>query len=133
MSVARFGVSLEEELLEALDHFVLQNNFPNRSRALRHLVEKYLVEQKWQCNHEVAGSVVLLYPVNLPDVGRQILEMEQEYSEYLLGSQRFIADKNNVLEVVSVRGPSFKLTEFSDRLISVKGVHHGKLLMSRLN
>ena len=31
MSVSRFGVSLEEELLSALDRYVTENNFANRS------------------------------------------------------------------------------------------------------
>ncbi|MFZ4582143.1 MAG: CopG family ribbon-helix-helix protein [Paludibacter sp.] len=43
MPVARFGVSLENELLEALDAFVQDNKFPNRSQAIRHLIEKNLV------------------------------------------------------------------------------------------
>ena len=33
MSVTRFGVSLEEELLKALDDFVVDNQFSNRSQA----------------------------------------------------------------------------------------------------
>ena len=44
MSVARFGVSLENDLLEALDEYVLSNKFPNRSQAIRHLIEKNIVE-----------------------------------------------------------------------------------------
>ncbi|HEY3389232.1 MAG TPA: ribbon-helix-helix protein, CopG family, partial [Prolixibacteraceae bacterium] len=39
MAVTRFSVSLEEELLEALDSFVLENKYPNRSQALRALIE----------------------------------------------------------------------------------------------
>lgn len=45
MAVTRFGVSLDEDLLEALDRFVTDNNFPNRSQAIRFLVEKNLVEK----------------------------------------------------------------------------------------
>jgi CopG family transcriptional regulator, nickel-responsive regulator len=36
MSLARFGVSLDEDLLKALDSFVIENNLPNRSQAIRH-------------------------------------------------------------------------------------------------
>ena len=39
MSVSRFGVSFESELLEALDNYVKENNFPNRSQAIRQLIE----------------------------------------------------------------------------------------------
>ena len=40
MTVSRFGVSLEEELLTALDQYVTDNNFSNRSQAIRYLIEK---------------------------------------------------------------------------------------------
>lgn len=55
MALARFGVSLEEEILRALDRFVIENSFPNRSRAIRHLIEKNLLEEKWQSNELVAA------------------------------------------------------------------------------
>ena len=51
MSVTRFGVSLDEELLVALDQYVTENSFSNRSQAIRYLVEKNLVEQKWKCGN----------------------------------------------------------------------------------
>ena len=61
MPLARFGVSLDKDLLKALDGFVVENSLPNRSQAIRHLVEKNLAEKKWQCNQIVAGAVVMLY------------------------------------------------------------------------
>ena len=33
MAVTRFGVSLEEELLKALDEYVQENSFSNRSQG----------------------------------------------------------------------------------------------------
>jgi hypothetical protein len=61
MAVTRFGVSLEEELLEQLDELVIKNQFPNRSRAISFLIEKNLIEEKWEDNREVAGAIVLVY------------------------------------------------------------------------
>ena len=61
MTVSRIGVSLEKDLLDALDEYVKENHFSNRSQAIRHLVNKNTIEQKWQCNNYVAGSVTLLY------------------------------------------------------------------------
>jgi CopG family nickel-responsive transcriptional regulator len=55
MSLKRFGVSLEDDLLESLDDYVKNNSFANRSQAIRFLIEKNVAEQKWQCDHIVAG------------------------------------------------------------------------------
>lgn len=56
MPLKRFGVSLEDNLLESLDQYVSENGFANRSQAIRFLVEKNVAEKKWQCNHIVAGT-----------------------------------------------------------------------------
>jgi len=36
-------------------------NIPIGRRAFRALIEKTLVEKKWQCNNVVAGAIVLVY------------------------------------------------------------------------
>ncbi|NJK86930.1 MAG: hypothetical protein HC906_14065 [Bacteroidales bacterium] len=45
MTVIRFGVSIENETLERLDDYVKGNKFPNRSQALRHLIEDNQIEK----------------------------------------------------------------------------------------
>lgn len=39
MSLKRFGVSLEDNLLESLDQYVNENGFANRSQAIRFLID----------------------------------------------------------------------------------------------
>ena len=68
MAVTRFSVSLEKELLEELDSFAESNGFANRSQALRHLIEKNIVEEKWQCNNVVAGAIVMIYDHHKKDI-----------------------------------------------------------------
>lgn len=46
MPLKRFGVSLEDNLLESLDQYVSENGFANRSQAIRFLVEKNVAEKK---------------------------------------------------------------------------------------
>ena len=131
MTLARFGVSLEEEILKELDTFVVENSLPNRSQAIRHLIEKNLVEKKWQCNQVVAGAVVLLYDHHRNDVGIKSNELQHEYFDVILSSQHFHLNHDNCLEIIAVKGIAKRLTELSDRLIGMKGIIHGKLVMSR--
>ena len=132
MSLARFGVSLDEDILEALDSFVAENKMPNRSQAIRHLVEKNLVEKKWQCNNIVAGAVVLLYDHHKGDITVKLNEVQHDYFDVILSSQHFHLNHDNCLEIIAVKGKAIKLTELSDKLIGVRGIIHGKLVMSRV-
>jgi CopG family transcriptional regulator, nickel-responsive regulator len=131
MALARFGVSLDEDLLKALDDFVVENSLPNRSRAIRHLVEKNLAEKKWQCNQIVAGAVVLLYDHHKGDITTKSNDIQHEYYDAILSSQHFHLNHDNCLEIIAVRGTANRLTELSDKLIGIKSIIHGKLVMSR--
>lgn len=131
MALVRFGVSLDEELLKALDNFVVENNMPNRSQAIRHLVEKNLVEKKWQCNQVVAGAVVMLYDHHKGDVTTKSNDIQHDFYDVILSSQHFHLNHEYCLEIVAVKGQAKRLTELSDKLIGIKGIIHGKLVMSR--
>ena len=131
MALARFGVSLDEDILKDLDGFVIENNFPNRSQAIRHLVERNLVEVKWQCNNIVAGAIVMLYDHHKGDVTTKTNDIQHEYFDVILSSQHFHLSHDNCLEIVAVKGTANRLTELADKLIGIKGIIHGKLVMSR--
>lgn len=132
MPLARFGVSLEKDLLKALDNFVIENSFSNRSQAIRHLVEENLAEKKWQCNQIVAGAVVMLYDHHKGDVTTKSNDIQHEYFDVILSSQHFHLSHDNCLEIIAVKGKANRLTELSDILIGIKGIIHGKLVMSRV-
>ncbi len=131
MAVSRFGVSLEEELLVALDKYVEENNFSNRSQAIRFLIEKNLVEQKWKCDNIVAGAVVLVYSCHKMDIRNRSSEIQYLYRDTVIGLQQFNLNDENCMEIIAIKGTSSRLTELSDKLISIKGIKHGKLIMSR--
>ncbi len=131
MSLARFGVSLDEDILTALDDFVIENNLPNRSQAIRNLVERHIVEKKWQCNNVVAGAVVMLYDHHKGDVTNKSNNIQHNYFDVILSVQHFHLTHDNCLEIIAVKGTANRLTELSDKLIGIKGVIHGKLVMSK--
>ena len=133
MSVVRFGVSFEKEVLDALDEYVLENKFSNRSQALRQLVNKHIVEKKWMCNNLVAGAVTLVYDHNKREIAHHLAVIQREYKNEILSVQRYTLNDNYSMEVIALNGVSLRLTELSDKLISEKGIQHGKLTMTRFD
>lgn len=131
MSLKRFGVSLEDSLLESLDKYVDDNGFANRSQAIRFLVEKNVAETKWQCNHIVAGTIVIMYDQEKTVISSKIVSIQQDYQDAILSSSQYYINQNFCLHIVTVMGTAHRLTELSDRLTTIKGIKHGKLVMSR--
>ena len=131
MPVTRFSISLEEELLKELDQFSQENSFPNRSQAVRHLIEKNIVEQKWHCNNLVAGAIVMTFDHHKKDITARSNDIQHKYFDVILSSQHFHLSHDTCLEIIAVKGIANRLTELSDKLISIKGLKHGKLIMSK--
>lgn len=132
MSITRFGVSLEKELLDALDAYVKDNRFANRSQAIRQLIEKNLTEKKWKCDNIVAGAVTLVYASQKREIKTKITEIHSAYRKEILSIQSFQLNTTNSMDIIAVKGPSYQLTRISEELISIKGIQHGKLIMSKV-
>ena len=94
MSLKRFGVSLEDNLLESLDQYVNENGFANRSQAIRFLIEKNVAERKWQCNHIVAGTIVIMYDQVKKEISLKITSIQQNYKDVILSSSQYYINQN---------------------------------------
>ena len=123
MSLKRFGVSLEDNLLESLDQYVNENGFANRSQNE--------AERKWQCNHIVAGTIVIMYDQVKKEISLKIMGIQQNYKDVILSSSQYYINQNFCLHIVTVMGTAHRLTELSDKLTTIKGIKRGKLVMSR--
>ena len=133
MPIVRFGVSLEKELLEALDNYASNNHFTNRSQAIRNLINNNTVTNKWQCNNIVAGSITLIYDHHKRDLLTNLTDLQHDFFQVILSSQHFHLDHNLCLEIIAVKGKAVTLTELADKMIAVKGIQHGKLTMTKAN
>jgi CopG family nickel-responsive transcriptional regulator len=131
MPVIRFGVSLEKELLEALDNYASENQFTNRSQAIRNLINNNIVTSKWQCNNIVAGSITLVYDHHKRDLLTNLTNVQHDYHNVILSSQHFHLEKDICMVIIAVKGQAAILTILADKLIAIKGIQHGKLTMSR--
>jgi len=130
MKIKRFGVSLEAGLLKKLDAFVKKHKLPNRSQAIRSLIRKNLVEEHWEKNREVAGCVVLVYDHHKRQINNKLVDMQHQYHNLVLADQHVHLDHHNCLEMIALKGKASQLTELANKLIALKAVKHGKLVMT---
>ncbi len=130
MSVKRFGVSLEEDVLNSLDKFVRDRHFSNRSQAIGHLVKTHLIEKKWESDQLVAGVIVVAYDHHKRDILSKSTDIQHEYHNVILATQHFHLRHDFCLETIAVKGKASRLIALSDRLIGMKGIKDGKLVMS---
>ena len=130
MSVIRFGVSLEKDLLKRLDRLVQDKQFPNRSQAIRFLINSKMIEQQWDEDEEVAGAMVMIYDHHKRDLQKQMTTLQHDYHCLILSSQHIHLNHDLCLETVTLKGKAGKLRKLSDKLKALKGIHHGELVMT---
>ncbi|MGE4288770.1 MAG: nickel-responsive transcriptional regulator NikR [Salinivirgaceae bacterium] len=132
MSLKRFGVSLEQELLDDLDRIVENQRFPNRSRALRFLINEHKTRQSMASNQEVTGAIVLVYDHRITRLHSEIAQLQHEYNCMVLSSQHIHLNEKNCIETVAVRGTFEKVNKLSNKLMAIKGIRHGNLVVSSI-
>ena len=130
MALARFGVSLDEEILNDLDNYVIENGYPNRSQAIKALIEKNTVAKHWKSNKIVTGAIVYIYDHHKGDMTYNSNEIQHQYFDLVLATQHFHLNHDICLEIIAVKGKANKLKEFSKKILGLKGVIHGEMMMS---
>ncbi len=132
MPVQRFGVSLQKELLADLDNLVNMRSFPNRSQAIAYLIEKYKVERNWEEDAIVTGAILLVYDHHKRDVVDQSIHIQHEYQPLILALQHIHVTHDACLETIAVKGRAHEIRALADKLIGMKGVEYGDLMMSKV-
>lgn len=127
----RFGISIDDGLLERFDKLVDDKGYVNRSEAIRDLIRDALVEQVWEAgNEETVGTVTLVYDHHVHDLSDRLTEQQHQHHREIVSALHVHLDAHNCLEVLVVRGNAAVVKKIADALIGVKGVKHGKLVMT---
>lgn len=131
MGLVRTGVALDSDLLKRFDRFIRGEGYENRSEAIRDLIRDRLNEASLESGDVfVVGAVTLIYDHHsrlLPD---KLMELQHEYHAVIISTVHSHLDHDMCLEVVVVKGRIKQVQELGSRLIGLKGVQHGKLVMS---
>ena len=128
--LARFGVSISSELLEKFDELIGSKGYANRSEAIRDLIRDYLVEYEWEADAETMGAVTMVYDHHMRELSESLVALQHDYHSSVISSTHVHIDEHNCLGVIVIRGKGSKVKEIADRLISTRGVKHGKLTMT---
>ncbi len=128
--LVRFGVSIEEELLEKYDD-IISDSYGNRSEAIRDMIRDRIVEEKKRSSDEkVIGSLTLLFNHHKRDLTEKMLKIQHDYPEIFKSNLHMHVSHDFCLEVIIMQGKAKILREAANRLIGLKGVQHGKLTLT---
>jgi len=130
-NTVRFGISLDEKLLDSFDQLIEQKSCMNRSEAIRDLIRASLVEERLGSeDQEAVGTVTLVYNHHVRDLSDKLTEHQHSHHDQIISSLHVHLDAHNCLEVLIIRGAVKTIKRIANELIGVKGVKHGRLVMT---
>jgi len=130
-NLSRIGVSIASELLHRFDSFIADQGYENRSEAFRDLIRDRLVGSVVVAPTAlVVGTVTLIYDHHTRLLPEKLTDLQHDSHAIVISTLHAHLDYENCLEVVVLRGKSRDVQKLADRLISTKGVQHGRLVMS---
>ncbi len=126
--IIRFGVSIDEKLLDQFDKTIEAKGYVNRSEAIRDLIRAMMVrEEVSDPKAEVIGTLTLIYSHEVREISERLNEVQHSNYRNIISTVHVHLDEHNCLEVLLLRGSSSVVRGIADRLLSIKNVRHGKL------
>ena len=129
--LSRIGIALDSDLLKQFDRSIGRQGYTNRSEAFRDLIRDRLVTEETAApDATVVGTVTLIYDHHAHGVTEKLTELQHAHHELVVSTSHAPLDHESCLEVLIVHGKSVHEEQFAGRLISLKGVQHGRLVMT---
>jgi len=122
---------MDENLLQRFDTLISRKGYANRSEAMRDLIREHLVEEEWrEKGREMIGTITMVYNHHTRGLSDSLTDLQHHFHDLVISTMHLHLDEDNCLEVLVVKGKVDKIKSIADKLISTRGVKHGKLTMT---
>jgi CopG family nickel-responsive transcriptional regulator len=129
--LARIGVAIPEDLLTAFDEQIERRGYPNRSEAFRDLIRESLIREQVDIpNAPAVGTLTLIYDHHVRQLSDKLTEFQHEHHSKIVSTVHVHLDHDQCLEVLVLRGKARELKAISDKIISMHGIQHGRLMLT---
>ncbi|MBN1515678.1 nickel-responsive transcriptional regulator NikR [Candidatus Sumerlaeota bacterium] len=129
----RFTISIDRRLLEQFDDLNSQCGYANRSEAIRDLIRDRLVTEHWRAPSDearAAATVTIVYDPHTSDLSEKLTHLQHSQGDLVVSTLHVHLGGQSCLETVVLRGTAKEVKQLADRMIALKGVKHGKAVLT---
>lgn len=126
----RIGISLPRELLDKFDKTLLKRGYSSRSEGIRDSIRIYNQHYEWmqQIRGRRVATISIVYDCSKTGVSNELAEIQHENMDLINSSVRFHIVPNSCFEVIILQGEGEKIVELAEKILSLKGVKHSRLM-----
>ena len=126
-NVVRFGVAMEDQLLEQFDRHISTRGYANRSEALRDLVRTELGRAAWERGDVTAATITIVYDHHVRELTERLNAIQHDFGQHVISTLHVHLDHHHCLEVIVVKGRANVLKKMADAITHTKGVLTGSI------
>ncbi len=130
--ITRFGISIEPDLLKKFDKIIKKEGYTNRSKKIRDLIRKNLVDNETKNpDSEAVGTLTMIYNHHTSNLANKLLNLQHEHNNEILTTTHLHIDHQNCLEVIVLKGKIGKIQKLTNNIMALKGIKNGKLVITK--
>jgi CopG family nickel-responsive transcriptional regulator len=125
----RITLSVDDELVAALDRHMKARRYASRSEALRDILRQHQARESLQPAHggSCVATLAYVYDHETRDLGRRLTRAQHHHHDLQVATLHVHLDHDSCLEVSVLRGPVKAVRSLADDTVSQRGVRHGEL------
>ena len=130
--IIRFGVSIEQDLLENYDRLINERGYATRSEALRDLIRETLIQHKIELEPDIEalGSLTLVYDHHARNLVNEMGDIQHDFHQTILSVMHLHVSHDDCMEIIALRGVVAEIVQLANNLLSLKGIKNGKLFLT---
>jgi CopG family transcriptional regulator, nickel-responsive regulator len=126
----RITITLDDELVTALDRVIAACGYQNRSEAIRDLARAGMAQVQEEADDSPAAVAALafVYDHRERELAKRLTGSFHDRHDLSLASMHVHLDHDSCLEVAVLRGAMRDVRDFARHVVAERGVRHGRLV-----
>ncbi len=128
----RVTITLDDDLMAALDTIIAARGYQSRSEAIRDLARAGIREAAESLNEESkddsVAALVYVYDHAARELSKRLTKAFHDHHEMSLASLHVHLDHDTCLEVTVLRGSASQVQHFGAHVIAERGVRYGRVV-----
>ena len=135
--MATVSFSMSDELIERLDEFTAEHDYPGRSAVVREAARSFLeeIEEVDLKNHKLVGVITVFFQHETTNVERRLLDLRHEHDDLLAANVHNHVGNRYCMELFVVEGELEGISGFVGTVRAMKdtlGVNHSVVPIDEL-
>ncbi len=123
----RVTLTIEDDLLDAVDALARSRGYGSRSEAVRDLLRGALGRQDEAGEEEACATLSYVFDHHKRDLAKRLIQTQHDHHGLAVASLHVHLDHDTCLETTVLRGPRRSIVALSDAITAQRGVRYGAL------